>query len=68
LPSCTGRAHACFAALQRLGCRPSSHAAVIKLPHADSFDREKPLTHKNTADADGFALPDFLKMLLGFVH
>jgi hypothetical protein len=37
-------------------------SSVIKLSHEDSFARESTGTHKNTANADGFALPRFLKM------
>jgi hypothetical protein len=54
----------CAAPSRTLGAL--GHRAVIKLPHADSFETESPLTHKNAANGDGFGLPAFLKMLLGF--
>jgi hypothetical protein len=46
----------------------STLPAVFKLQHKKSFERENPQTPKNAAAADGFALPDFLKLLLVLTH
>jgi uncharacterized protein (TIGR02001 family) len=37
---------------------------VLNLQHLNSFDRENPQKHKNSATDNGFALLDFLKMRL----
>jgi hypothetical protein len=40
-------------------------ASVLNLQHRNSFDVENAKTPKKSANADGFGLPVFLRMLLG---
>jgi len=65
-------------AASTLSCRHSTgliaavvgwrRASVLNLQHRNSFDVENAETPKKSANADGFAVPVFLRMLLVFTH